>query len=64
MLSASALMKAPAFAGEPLFRAFWREQGFSRFSLFAALGFSDTASAAELELMTTRPGEGEETVYS
>jgi len=69
MLSASALMKAPAFAGaatqDTLLRAFWRRARLFPFLVvFAALGFSDTASAAELELMTTRPGEGEETVYS
>ena len=69
MLSASALMKAPAFAGaatqDTLLRAFWRRARlFPLLFVCAALGFSDTASAAELELMTTRPGEGEETVYS
>lgn len=62
-------MKAPAFAGaatqDILLRAFWRRARLFPFLfVFAALGFSHTASAAELELMTTRPGEGEETVYS
>lgn len=69
MLSARALMKAPALAGaatqDTLLRAFWRRARLFPFLVVcAALGFSDTASAAELELMTTRPGEGEETVYS
>ena len=69
MLSASALMKAHALAGaasqDTLLGAFWRlARLFPIFFVSAALGFSVTASAAELELLTTRPGEGDETVYS